>query len=436
MQTRLNQDRAADARLAVAADAIRSCVHCGYCLATCPTYLLLGDELDSPRGRIYQVKEMLEAGGAPSPETVRHVDRCLSCLACVSTCPSSVDYMHLIDEARAYIEQHHRRAWHDRLLRSLLAFVLPRPGLFRVLLRLAPLARPFAGLLPMRLRAMLAMAPTRLPPAGRAITPPGHARGSPGRARVALLEGCAQQAIAPEINAATIRLLTRLGVDVEVASKAGCCGALPHHLGKVAASQDLARTSIDAWLALERDGKLDAIVINASGCGTMVKDYAAVLADDAGFAGKAARVAELAKDISEILLDLGGPPAPVRDTGIRVAYQSACSLQHGQGVTDAPVRLLQAAGFEVVQPREAHLCCGSAGTYNLLQPEIANRLRARKAAALEATGAAVVATGNIGCLAHLRQGMALPVVHTVELLDWAAGGPEPPALEGLLPAHD
>lgn len=427
MQTSFSAQQLADPNTAASEKIIRTCVHCGFCTATCPTYMLLGDELDSPRGRIYLMKEMLEKGGAPSPRTVKHVDRCLSCLSCMTTCPSGVNYMHLVDHARAYIEEHHVRPWPERFLREVLARVLPSRTLFRWALRLAQFGRPLQGLLPGRLRGMAAMAPARLPTPDPSERPRVFKAQGERRMRVALLAGCAQPVLAPEINGAAIRLLNRLGVEVVTVAGSGCCGALPHHLGKAERSHALAQANIAAWSReLEGEG-LDAIIVTASGCGTTVKDYGFIFRESAEWAQKAAKISALAKDISEVLQALGpieGSAAPP----LRVAYHSACSLQHGQQIGNVPKALLQSAGFTVVEPIEPHICCGSAGTYNLLQPNLARQLGARKVANLEAVGPDVIAAGNIGCLTQIAEGTGLPVVHTVELLDWAAGGPAPAAL--------
>ena len=430
MQTSFTPEQLTSPDNASSEKIIRTCVHCGFCTATCPTYLLLGDELDSPRGRIYLMKEMLEKGGPPAPQTVKHVDRCLSCLSCMTTCPSGVNYMHLVDHARAYIEEHHVRPWPERSLRAMLAVVLPDPGKFRWALRLANLGRPFAGLLPGRLKAMAGMAPRRLPARDAAETPQVFPAHGARRARVALLAGCAQPVLAPEINGAAIRLLNRLGVEVVTSRGAGCCGALSHHLGKTDRSHAQAKANITAWRAEMAAGDLDAIMVTTSGCGTTVKDYGFIFRDDPDWAEPAAAVSAIAKDVSEVLADFGGGSSAVAGLGLRVAYHSACSLQHGQGVRDQPKMLLQAAGFTVVEPAEPHICCGSAGTYNLLQPEIAGRLRDRKVANLEATRPNVIAAGNIGCMTQIAGGSGVPIVHTVELLDWAAGGPVPAALSG------
>ncbi|UIJ45245.1 glycolate oxidase subunit GlcF [Sphingomonas cannabina] len=427
MQTHFSPEQLADPAMAASEAVIRKCVHCGFCTATCPTYVLLGDELDSPRGRIYLMKDMLENEREPTAEIVKHIDRCLSCLSCMTTCPSGVNYMHLVDHARAYIEERYRRPLRERLFRTLLAQVLPYQGRFRLALALARLARPatplverIAALKPMA--AMLALAPNRVPPApSDAPSPAPQARG-----RVALMQGCAEPVLRPEIRAATVRLLNRAGYDVTFAPGEGCCGALVHHMGKDAASLAAARRNVDAWTALIEDGGLDAIVITTSGCGTTIKDYGFMLREDPAYADKAARVSALAKDVSELLVEAELPAGDGH--GLTVAYHAACSLQHGQKVTEAPKRLLADAGYVVRTPVEAHLCCGSAGTYNILQPEIAGKLGDRKAANLARLDADVIATGNIGCAVQIGQRAAIPVVHTVELLDWATGGPKPAAM--------
>src|SRR5690606_15641482 len=399
----------------------------GFCTATCPTYVLLGDELDSPRGRIYLIKDMLENAKPAPPRTVLHIDRCLSCLSCMTTCPSGVHYMHLVDHARRYIEQTHTRPFSDRVLRRMLATVLPRPRLFRLALLGARLGRPLRRLLPGRLAGMVEMAPARLPAPSPVDRPQVFEAEGRRRARVALLSGCAQRVLAPEINEATIRLLTRHGVEVVIADGAGCCGALVHHMGREAQALASARANIDAWERARAAGGLDAVIVNASGCGTTVKDYGFMLREDPQYAEKAARIAALARDMSEFLHELGLKP-PLRRSELVVAYHSACSLQHGQRITAQPKELLSAAGYAVKDIPEGHLCCGSAGTYNLLQPELAEQLRARKLANIARVRPDVVATGNIGCMVQLADGAA-PVVHTVELLDWATGGPTPRALE-------
>ena len=428
MQTEFTLAQLADPDVAASEKILRACVHCGFCTATCPTYVLLGDELDSPRGRIYLIKNMLERDGPVPAETVKHIDRCLSCLACMTTCPSGVHYMHLVDHGRRHIEEHYRRPWAERLLRRWLARVLTRPSRLRLALHLARIAKPFAALAPRRLRPLFDLAPRSIPPESAvdwvAAYPPRGER----RMRVALLAGCAQRVLAPEINLATIRLLNRLGAEVVIPRGSGCCGALTHHLGDEAPALALARANIDAWeRALAEEGGIDAIVANASGCGTMLKDYGFLLRTDPDYAERAERIAALARDVSEVIAELGLPP-PKEPSGLRVAYHSACSLQHGQKIEREPKALLATVGFEVVDVPEGHLCCGSAGTYNLFQPELAAALRDRKLANIALTRADLVAAGNIGCMTQLAGGSPLPVVHTVELIDWATGGPMPRAL--------
>jgi glycolate oxidase iron-sulfur subunit len=426
MQTRFSDTQLADPDTAASEKILRACVHCGFCTATCPTYVLLGDELDSPRGRIYLIKDMLENDRPATETVVKHVDRCLSCLSCMTTCPSGVNYMHLVDHARAHIEKTYTRPWPDRLLRRVLGVVLPRPALFRLSLRAAALGKVFARVIPARLQAMLALAPISLPRTSPVDRPQVFPAQGKRLRRVALLTGCAQRVLAPQINEATIRLLTRHGCEVVVSERAGCCGALTHHLGR--GGHDYARKNIEAWTReWEKPGGLDAIVINASGCGTTVKDYGFMFRTDPDLARAAQKIADLAKDISEVMAEIGLLP-PVVQTGQKVAYHSACSLQHGQSVRREPKMLLQQAGFEVAEIPEGHLCCGSAGTYNLLQPEIAGQLRARKVANIARTGATMVAAGNIGCITQIAAGADLPILHTVELLDWATGGPAPAGL--------
>ncbi len=432
MQTNFSEVQLQDPDTAVANQVLRSCVHCGLCTATCPTFQLLGDELDSPRGRIYLIKDMLETNRPATEEVVRHVDRCLSCLSCMTTCPSDVHYMHLVDHARAYIERTYRRPLPERLIRTALGWILPRPGVFRLALTGARLAGPLARLIPgqsmlaQRLRAMLALAPASVPgpdPNGGAQV---HRAEGVRKARVALLAGCAQTVLAPDINAATIRLLTRLGCEVVVANGAGCCGSLNHHMGQHSAAMTFARANIEAWNREIDNGGLDAVVINASGCGTTVKDYGFMFrTEPEEIRAKAERISEIAVDITELLTRIGYAPTRPKP-GLTVAYHSACSLQHGQQITTEPKSLLRAAGFRVVEPAEAHLCCGSAGTYNMLQPVIATRLRTRKLRNIAKTKPDLVAAGNIGCITQLS-GDTLPVVHTVALLDWMAGGPRPAA---------
>ncbi|GLQ06497.1 glycolate oxidase subunit GlcF [Sneathiella chinensis] len=426
MKTDFSLAQLADPRFAASNDILRKCVHCGFCTATCPTYVELGDERDSPRGRIYLIQQMLESGEPAPDSTVTHVDRCLSCLSCMTTCPSGVDYMHLVDHARQYIEETHERPLRERVLRKILAGLLPSPTLFRLSLIGAWAARPFRKLFFGRVRAMLEMAPATIPSPSTLDTQPRHEASGGGAPvkRVVLMTGCAQKVLSPDINDATIRLLTRLGVEVIIPPAAGCCGALPLHMGQEDPARKLARDNIQAWYEEQERAGLDAIVINTSGCGTTVKDYGHMFRDDPGLAEKAAVVAGLAKDITEFLVDLD--LKPVLDMqGYKVAYHSACSLQHGQKVKEPPMQLLRQAGYTVLPVPEAHLCCGSAGTYNLLQPELSARLKERKVRNIASLAPDMVAAGNIGCITQIASGMQVPVVHTVQLLDWATGGPKP-----------
>ncbi|WP_424811064.1 glycolate oxidase subunit GlcF [Roseococcus sp. YIM B11640] len=433
MQTSFTAEQLRDPDTAESNRILRTCVHCGMCTATCPTFLLLGDELDSPRGRIYLIKDMLEENRPASELEVRHVDRCLSCLSCMTTCPSGVNYMHLVDHARRYIEETYTRPWPERMLRGVLARVLPNPKLFRLSLRAAALARPLRALIPgqsmlaQRLRGMLALAPASLPAPLPAQEAQVHRAEGTRRGRVGLLTGCAQKVLDPEINAATIRLLTRMGIEVVITPGQGCCGALTHHMGHHDRAMAAARANIHAWSAEIAGEGLDAIVVNASGCGTTLKDYGFMFREEPD-AEDAARVASLAMDVTEVLAKFAY--APTREApALTVAYHSACSLQHGQKITSLPKELLTRAGFQVKEPAEGHICCGSAGTYNILQPEIAGQLRERKLGNIAKTKADLVAAGNIGCITQLS-GDALPVVHTVQLLDWMAGGPKPALLRG------
>jgi glycolate oxidase iron-sulfur subunit len=431
MQTNFSAALLADPHMRASEKVIRSCVHCGFCTATCPTYLLLGDELDSPRGRIYLIKDMLENNRPAPAEVVKHVDRCLSCLACMTTCPSGVHYMHLVDHARAYIEATYRRPFVDRAIRAMLARILPSRQLFRAALGLARIGKPLAPVvarvpgLGARLAAMLALAPGPLP-ARVATEGPGlfAATGrSAARRRVALLTGCAQAVLAPQINAATIRLLNRAGIDVVLPKGEACCGSLTHHMGLETRALAQARVNIDAWTREIENGGLEAIIVTASGCGTTIKDYGFMLRDDPLYAEKAAHISALAKDVTEYLDKLDLPFA--NPSGLVVAYHSACSMQHGQKITMEPKNLLRRAGFVVRDVPEGHICCGSAGTYNILQPEIAGQLRARKVANIARVKPDLIATGNIGCITQIRQATSIPIVHTVELLDWSCGSPAP-----------
>ena len=431
MQTSFSLAQLADPQTAESERILRACVHCGFCTATCPTYVLLGDENDSPRGRIYLIKDMLENDRPATQEVVRHIDRCLSCLACMTTCPSGVHYMHLVDHARAHIEKTYERPPLDWLMREFLRRVMPHPGRLRTALQASILAKPLVPLMELigltRLAAAVRLAPARLPGhrmAKRVYPALGQRRG-----RVALLSGCANEALAPQIIQSTVRVLNRHGIEVTIPPDEGCCGSLVHHMGREHEALDAARANIDAWTEEMQGDGLDAILVTISGCGTTVKDYGFMLRGDADYAGKAAAVSEKTRDISEYLAQL-----PLQAAGVpplTLAYHSACSLQHGQKVHREPKALLARLGFGVRDVPEGHLCCGSAGTYNIMQPQIAGRLRARKVANIESLKPDAIAAGNIGCITQIAAGTSIPVIHPVELIDWATGGPTP---SGLGPA--
>jgi glycolate oxidase iron-sulfur subunit len=436
MQTNFTPAQLAEPRIAEIDKILRKCVHCGLCTATCSTYVLLGDERDSPRGRIYLMKDMFEGGKAASAEVQHHVDRCLSCLSCMTTCPGGVDYMHLVDHARIHIEETGKRSWRDKAMRDLLAYIVPYPERFSRAVRLAGIGMMFKPLLKRlgfkELVAMLELAPKNPIHRSAKFAGPGKAATKGERKkRVILLAGCAQQVLRPDINDATIRLLARAGVDVEVAPGAGCCGALVHHMGREQAALTMAKANIDAWFKVMSKGPVDAVIINASGCGTTVKDYGHMFAREGGeYAVKAQQISDMTRDVTEFVSNFDlGPPR--RWSSLRVAYHSACSMQHGQRITDEPKALLKKAGFSVVDVPEGHICCGSAGTYNILQPDIAGDLRRRKVENIRKVRPDIISAGNIGCITQIGIGTDIPIVHTVEMLDWAFGGPVPRGLESL-----
>jgi glycolate oxidase iron-sulfur subunit len=432
MQTSFSLAQLADPKIADADAILRACVHCGFCTATCPTYVLLGDENDSPRGRIYMIKEMFEKNEPAQPEVVKHIDRCLSCLSCMTTCPSGVNYMHLVDQARVHIEKTYRRPFVERTLRAWIARVMPDPKLFRRALLTAIAAKPLAplfdslGLKP--IAAILRLAPASLPP-GSKVEPQIFAAEGPRRGRVALLTNCVASVLAPNINAAAVAVLTRHGYDVVLAEGEGCCGAIAHHMGREEEAAIAVRRNVDAWTReIAREG-LDAILTTSSGCGTTMKDYGYMLRHDPAYAANAARVAGLVRDISEFVNDIKYLKYVMRPA-LKVAYHPPCSLAHGQGIVQGPRQLLARAGFAVRDIPESHLCCGSAGTYNMLQPKLANRLRDRKIANIHKVVPDLIAAGNFGCITQIATGTDIPVVHPIELIEWATGGSAPKALKG------
>ena len=434
MKTEFTKRQLRNDNLQMANDIFRRCVHCGLCTATCSSYVVVGDERDSPRGRIYMIKEMLETGSAPDANLTHHMDRCLTCLSCMTTCPSGVDYMHLSDLARVEIEKRGYRPFKTRLTRRLLSSVLPYPARFSVAMKLGHLARPLRPLIRAfgfkELATMLELIPKPAKHApefkGGGVARP---RGQMHR-RVVLMTGCAQKVVRPAINDASIRLMARQGIEVIVSPNTGCCGALDQHMGREAAAIKLAKRNLDAWQQLEDDAPLDGIIINASGCGTSVKDYPHLLSHVKGVQEQIAHFAAKVYDISEFLVDYNFGMAE-QWTDLNVALHLPCSMMHGQKISYQPMQLLQNAGFNILTLDEAHICCGSAGTYNILQPEIAQKLGQRKAAHIKKVKPDVVATGNLGCLTQMNHHSDYPVVHFVELLDWAYGGPCPEGLEHL-----
>ena len=387
-----------------AAAILRTCVHCGFCLATCPTYQLLGDELDSPRGRIYLMKQLFE-GEDVSEKTQLHLDRCLTCRACETTCPSGVKYGRLVDIGRGLVESRVQRGFVANLQRKALTAVLPNPAIFKTLLKLGQLARP---LLPELLKR-------KIPPPQSAQTWPAarHAR------KMLVLDGCVQPTLAPNINAATARVLDRLGISLVKSDQAGCCGAVAYHLNQHADGLDYMRRNIDAWLPFVETG-VEAIVMTASGCGTTVKEYGHMLARDPIYAKKAEHISKLTKDISEVItaeadrfIELFEPKQKRNE---KIAFHPPCSLQHAQQLKGIVEPLLQKMGYELTPVPDAHLCCGSAGTYSILQPELSQRLLQNKIANLNLGKPSLIATANIGCQSHIQTATALPVKHWIELV--------------------
>lgn len=431
MQTNFTPEQLARPAIAYSNEELRACLQCDYCLPSCPTHQVLGDEFDSPRGRIFLIRDMLESESKPDEKTVKHIDQCLSCLACMSSCPSSVHYMHLVDHAREHIEENYQRPLFDRVLRWALAQILPYPGRFRLAVRGAQLAKPLAFAMPRRIRGMVEFIPGKLSPPSPNDKPQVFSAKGERRRRVALMTGCAQRVLNTDINDATIRILRRHGCEVVVTQGVGCCGALTHHMGKAEESRAAAARNIRAWMKEVNGVGLDAIVINTSGCGTVVKDYGHMLRNE-GLAEEAVTISKLAKDISEVLSDIELDYRVAPD--LRVAYHATCSLQFGQRIRFTPKKLLKAAGFTVLEPRDSHTCCGSAGTYNLMQPEISDQLKERKVRTLEQTTPDAIAAGNIGCMVQIGSATGVPVVHTVQLLDWVTGGPIPRALTGVAKA--
>ena len=431
MQTSFTEDQLKDKENKSSEGIIRKCVHCGMCNATCPTYGILGDELDGPRGRIYLIKDMLENKKPATKKITKHIDRCLSCYACMTTCPSGVNYMHLIDHGRNHIEATYKRPFLDRLMRNILSLTLPNPRVFKILSIFTKIIKPFSFLLPSFLKNSLNLMPSKIPKKKIKTQKIYFVSERKTIARVALLTGCVQRVISPEINESTIRLLNRHGVEVVVLPKIDCCGSLNHHLGK----KDLAHSSfvknINLWHEEYLNNGLDAIISNTSGCGTTLKDYGFIFRDNKELKKKAKKISELTKDISEYLDENLKLEFKNSTEKYKIAYHSACSMQHGQNVHSQPINLIKKTGNEVLNIPEGHICCGSAGTYNILQQKIAKTLLMNKVKNIEKILPDFISTGNIGCMTQIASGTKIPIVHTVEVIDWLTGGPKPYKLKNI-----
>jgi glycolate oxidase iron-sulfur subunit len=429
MQTNFTEPQLKDSDIKSTEKIFKKCVHCGMCNATCPTHQILGDELDGPRGRIYLIKDMLEKNKEPNEKVVKHIDRCLSCYSCMTTCPAGVNYMHVIDHGKKYIEKNYKRPFFDNLLRYFLSITLPNVKLFKLSSYGVKLIKPFKFLLPSRIRDMIDLMPTAFPKKSLPIQEIYKAKRKQKVARVALLTGCVQKEISPQINEATIRLLNRHGVEVVVPKKIRCCGSLNHHLGKEEDAHADFKNNINTWYEEHQKGNLDAILSNTSGCGTTMKDYGFIFRDDKELSKKAKLVSSLTKDITEYLYESLKLNIKPKDKKYKVAYHSACSMQHGQKVHTQPISLLEKTNNEILEIPEGHICCGSAGTYNILQSKIAKQLLAKKVNNIESLSPDFISTGNIGCITQISHGTKVPILHTIEVLDWYTGGPKPEILK-------
>jgi len=432
MQTSFTDKQLLDKDNKSSENIIRKCVHCGMCNATCPTFLVNGNELEGPRGRIYLIKDMLENKKPANKKIVKHIDSCLSCYSCMTTCPSGVNYMHLIDHGRNYVEETYKRPFLDRIFRNILSYVLPRPKVFFTMAIISKFIKPFSFILPKFLKNSLDLMPSRIPSKKIKEKKVYEVVNGKKISRVALLTGCVQRVISPEINESTIRLLTRHNVEVVVMQDIDCCGSLNHHLGK----KDLARKSfiknIESWYEEYLNNGLDAIISNTSGCGTTLKDYGHIFNNDKDLKKKAKKISELTKDITEYLDEnLKLNIKQDDEKKYKIAYHSACSMQHGQTVHQQPKDLISQTGNEVLDIPEGHLCCGSAGTYNILHQKMAKTLLRNKVSNIEKVSPDFISTGNIGCMTQISNGTKIPIIHTVELLDWFTGGPKPLKLKNL-----
>ena len=434
METHFSKEQLKDEDNKSSEKIFRKCVHCGFCNATCPTYQLLGDELDGPRGRIYLIKDMLENDKPANEKIVKHIDRCLSCYSCMTTCPSGVNYMHLIDHGRSHIEKTYKRPFNERVIRSFLSIVIPNPTYFRIIGMLTLLVKPFRFIFPKKISEMIDLMPGKFPKKTLHKKKVYSAQKTKRIARVALLTGCVQKVLSPQINEATIRLLNRHGIEVVVPKGIGCCGSLNHHLGKSDLAHQTFKKNISIWYDEYLKNGLDAIISNTSGCGTTLKDYGFIFRSDEDFKKKAKKISELTKDITEYLdenIKLDFIRRQNNDKEYKIAYHSACSMQHGQKIHDVPINLIKKTGNQVFDIPDGHLCCGSAGTYNLLQSDIAKKLLKNKVSNIEKIKPQFIATGNIGCITQIANGTKIPILHTVEIIDWYTGGLKPKVLRNL-----
>ena len=426
MQTTFTSDQLKTKNNKSTEEIVRKCVHCGMCNATCPTYQILGDELDGPRGRIYLIKDMLENNKPGNEKVAKHLDRCLSCYACMTTCPSQVNYMHLIDHGRSHLEKTYKRPILDRFFRNMLSLVLPNPRVFKVLSFFANIVRPLSFIFPEFIKNSMKLMPSKFPKKTLKTKKIYPVEKKKPIAKVALLTGCVQRVISPEINESTIRLLNRHDVEVIVMPEIDCCGSLDHHLGKEKKSHHLFKKNINIWYDEYLNNGLTAIISNTSGCGTTLKDYGFIFRDDKEMKKKAKKISELTKDITEYLHEnLKLNINTNTEKKYKIAYHSACSMQHGQKVHQQPKDLISKTGNEVLEIPEGHLCCGSAGTYNILHQKMAKSLLKNKVKNIEKISPDFISTGNIGCMTQISSGTRIPIIHTVELLDWFTGGPKP-----------
>jgi len=435
MKTNFSEEQIKDPDNKASENILRKCVHCGFCNATCPTYKLLGDELDGPRGRIYLIQDMLEKNKPANEKIVKHIDRCLSCYSCMTTCPSGVNYMHLIDHGRNHIEKTYKRPFKDRITRAFLSKVLPKPFNFKLIVILTKFLKPIRFIFSKKINEMISLMPDRLP---KQSLPKMKLykikKGKKPVARVALLTGCVQRVLSPQINEATIRLLNRHGIEVVVPKEIECCGSLNHHLGKKILANESFKKNILIWYDEYIKNGLDAIISNTSGCGTTLKDYEFMFRSDKEFKKKAKKISELTRDVAEYLdenIKLNFIKQNKNQKKYKIAYHSACSMQHGQKIHKQPIDLIRKTGNQIFEIPDGHLCCGSAGTYNLLQNNIAKKLLKDKVFNIEKINPEFITTGNIGCITQISNGTKIPILHTVEIIDWYTGGPKPEALKDL-----